>query len=95
MLSEATIHKAGRIDQIVRDYFTSNPSTKEVPAKDLMLLFVEKGIFNKDYSRPGLPIRNLLRELDKEGKLTLLKNCKVIRNEVNRNWYFSRNELKR
>jgi hypothetical protein len=90
MLSEATIHKAGRIDQIVRDYFTSNPSILEVPAKDLMLLFVEKGVFNKDYSRPGLPIRNLLRDLDKEGKLTLLKHCKVVRKEVNRSWFFKR-----
>ena len=90
MLSEATIHKAGRIDQIVRDYFASNPSIREVPAKDLMLLFVEKGVFNKDYSRPGLPIRNLLRDLDKEGKLTLLKHCKVVRKEVNRSWFFTR-----
>lgn len=90
MLSENTIHKAGRIDQAVRDYFNSNPSIKEVPAKDLMRLFVDKGIFNKDYSRPGLPIRNLLRELDKENKLSLLKHCKVVRHEVNRNWYFSR-----
>lgn len=90
MLKENNIHKAGRIDQVVRDYFNSNPSVKEVPAKDLMQLFVDKGIFNKDYSRPGLPIRNLLRELDKENKLSLLKHCKVIRHAVNRNWYFNK-----
>lgn len=88
MLTENTIHKAGRIDQVVRDYFNGNPSVKEVPAKDLMKLFVKKGIFNKDYSRPGLPIRNLLRQLDRENRLSLLKHCKVVRHAVNRNWYF-------
>jgi hypothetical protein len=90
MLTEKTIHKAGRIDQIVRDYFKNNPSVKQVLAKDLMQLFVDKGIFNKDYSRPGLPIRNLLRLLDAENKLSLLTHCKVVRNAVNRNWYFNK-----
>lgn len=90
MLSENTIHKAGRIDQIVRDYFLENPSITIIPAKELMVYFVEKGVFNKDYSRPGLPIRNLLRQLDEAGKLKLLKHCKVVRNKINRNWYFER-----
>lgn len=90
MLSDAIIHKAGRIDQIVRDYFENNPYINEIQAKDLMPLFISKGLFNKDYSRPGLPIRNLLRELDKENKLSLLKHCKVVRHNVNRNWYFTK-----
>jgi hypothetical protein len=90
MLSEKIIHKAGRIDQVVRDYFASNPSVLELPAKDLMTQFIAKGIFNKDYSRPGLPIRNILRELDAANKLSLLANCKVVRNKANRNWYFKR-----
>ena len=89
-MTENKLHKIGRIDQIVRDYFSDNPMEDEVPAKDLMNLFVEKGIFKKDYSRPGLPIRNLLRELDSENKLSLLKNCKVVRNQINRNWYFKK-----
>lgn len=88
MLTEITIQKVGRIDQVVRDYFHSNPNVKEVSAKDLMYLFVDKGIFSKDYSRPGLPIRNLLRRLDAENKLSLLSHCKVIRHAVNRNWFF-------
>lgn len=90
MLSEKAIHMVGRIDQIVRTYFEENPSVSSIPAKDFMPLFVNKGIFKKDYSRPGLPIRNILRELDKENKLNLLKHCKVIRHASNRNWYFSR-----
>jgi hypothetical protein len=90
MLTEHKIHKIGRIDQLVRDYFDSHPSIAEIPAKDLMSMFVAKGIFNKDYSRSGLPIRNLLRELDELNKLHLLRHCKVVRNRINRNWYFNR-----
>ena len=81
------IHKIGRIDQVVRDYFESNKSIVEIPAKNLMPLFIEKGIFNKDH-RNGLPIRNILRELEAENKLDLITNAKVIRNTINRNWYF-------
>ena len=89
-MNENKLHKIGRIDQIVRDFFSDNPNEVEIPAKNLMSLFVKKGIFNKDYVRPGLPIRNLLRELDEEGKLSLLKHCKVVRNKTNRSWYFKR-----
>jgi hypothetical protein len=89
MITEKIIHKVGRIDQVLRDYFDSNPSVKQVAAKDMMELFIDKGIFNKDYSRPGLPIRNLLRQLDTENKLSLIKHCKVIRHKTNRNWYFN------
>ncbi len=77
------------MDQIVRDFFKDNPSVIEVKAKELMPLFIEKGIFNKDH-RDGLPIRNILRDLDSESKLNLLKHCKVIRKDINRNWYFLR-----
>lgn len=88
MLSEKTIHKVGRIDQVIRDYFASNPAINEIAAKDLMPEFVKKKVFAKDYSRPGLPIRNILRKLDAENKLDLLLHCKVVRKTINRNWYF-------
>jgi hypothetical protein len=86
--SEKKLHKIGRIDQVVRDYFESNPSIPEIPAKNLMYKFVEKGVFFKEAR--GLPIRNLLRQLDATGKLHLIKHCKVVRHTVNRNWYFVR-----
>lgn len=89
MLSEDTIHLVGRVDQIVRDYFAANLSVDEIPSKDLMPLFIDKGVFKKNH-RDGLPIRNLLRTLDSESKLDLLKHCKVVRNKVNRRWYFTR-----
>jgi hypothetical protein len=86
-MTELKTHKAGRIDQIVRDYFNDNPTIKEIRAKDLMPIFINKEIFTKDY-RNGLPIRKFLRELDDENKLNLLKNIKVIKKDKNRNWYF-------
>jgi len=89
MLSEKKIHRIGRIDQVVRDFFKENPSRKEIAAKDLMPLFIEKGIFVKDH-REGLPIRNILRELDKEKKLYLLKYAKMDKKIIYRNWYFAK-----
>lgn len=88
-MTEKKLHRIGRIDQIVRDYFEKNKSVKEVLAKELMPLFIKKEIFVKDH-RGGLPIRNLLRELDAENKLDLLKHVKVVRNAINRNWYFTK-----
>jgi len=90
MLTTKIIHQTGRIDQVVRDYFAEHLEEKEVPAKDLMERFIAKGTFTKDYDRPGLPIRNVLRKLDATGQLSLLKHCKVVRHAVNRNWYFER-----
>lgn len=88
-LSELKVHRAGRIDQCVRDHFAANPSIKEVQAKELMPRFIGKGIFKSNH-RDGLPIRNFLRELDAARKLNLLSHCKVVRKAVNRNWYFER-----
>ena len=85
--SEKKLHKIGRIDQIVRDYFEKNKSVNEISARELMPLFIQKGIFLKD-ERNGLPIRKLLREMDAANKLSLLKHINVVRKDVNRNWYF-------
>lgn len=54
MLTEFKIHRAGRIDQIVRDFFVKNPSVNEVLAKELMSDFILKGIFATNH-RDGLP----------------------------------------
>jgi hypothetical protein len=87
MLSEKKIHRIGRIDQIVRDYFAAHPSLIEIPAKDLMPLFIEKGVFATNH-RKDLPIREILREMDTNNKLHLLKHVKVARKLKNRGWYF-------
>lgn len=45
MLSEKQIHKIGRINQVIRDYFEANPDLIEIPAKELMSIFIQKGFF--------------------------------------------------
>lgn len=92
IFSEKKLHKIGRIDQVVRDYFEMHPSLSEIPAKELMVTFIEKGIFLKDH-RNGFPIRQLLRELDGAGKLHLIKHTRVVRKDKNRNWYFEKTSV--
>ena len=89
ILSDKKLHKIGRINQIIREYFESNPSISEIEAKELMPVFIDRGIFYKNHC-DGTPICNLLRGLDKESKLFLLKHVKVTKIQVNRKWYFTR-----
>ena len=74
---------------MVDEYFANNPSVDKVQAKDLMPLFIKAGIFTQD-QREGLPIRRVLRELDKDDKLDLMSCVYPERKNVNTNWYFVR-----
>lgn len=56
------------INNVLRDYFAKYPQSKMILAKEFMPLFINNGIFNKDY-REGLPIRKILRNLDAENSL--------------------------
>lgn len=89
ILSEKKLHKIARIDQTVHDYFTQHPAKKEVPARELMPLFIANGVFFKN-ERRGMAIRNLLNRLHTADKLHLLSQCNVVRSEENRHWYFVR-----
>lgn len=83
------IQKIEKINQVVDEYFANNPSVDKVQAKDLMPLFIKAGIFTQD-QREGLPIRRVLRELDKDDKLDLMPCVYPERKNVNTNWYFVR-----
>lgn len=54
-----------------------------------MSYFVKAGIFPKD-QKGGLPIRDILRKLDKEKKLHLIPFVSAERKQVNVNWFFQR-----
>lgn len=82
--------KIARINEVVTGYFKSNPSVNKIPAMDLMPEFVKAGIFNKDYEREGLPIRNLLRKLDNKNELNEIPSLLFERKTKNTNWYFQR-----
>jgi len=78
-----------KINQVIKEYFEKNPLTDTIPAKDLMPQFIRAGIFAKDH-RNGLPIRNVLRELDRANALHLILCVRAERKKMNTNWFFDR-----
>jgi hypothetical protein len=69
-LTTADIQKALKIKKVVSEYFDNSTETT-VMAKDLMKLLIAKGIFTKDHQE-GFPIREFLRELEKDKNLKLI-----------------------
>lgn len=72
-----------KINQVIKEYFEKNQSINTAAAKDLMPQFIQAGIFAKDH-RNGLPIRNVLRELDRANALHLIPYVGAERKAVNR-----------
>lgn len=85
----ADIKDINIINQVIENYFNKNPNTSSIQAKKLMPHFIDAGIFKKDH-RAGLPIRELLRELDKKGELILIPSVRAERKKVNTFWYFDK-----
>ena len=76
-----------KINTVIKAYFDLNKSIKIIPAKDLMPQFIKAGIFSKD-EKAGLPIRNVLRALDKKNELSLIPYTVAERKTKNTNWFF-------
>lgn len=76
-----------RINSTIKDYFEKKPAVRTIPAKDLMPEFIKAGIFAKDY-RDGLPIRNVLRELDRSYDLMRIPFVRAERKRINTFWFF-------
>jgi hypothetical protein len=85
-ISNADIQKALRIRRAVNEYFDKTTETK-VQAKELMKLFIDKGIFTHN-NKDGLPIRDFLRQLDENRLLHLIPQALFEQKDVNKNWYF-------
>lgn len=81
--------KVFEVNKVVGAYFKKHPQETKLPSKDLMPEFVKCGIFPKDH-RNGLPIRNLLRKLDKANNLKAIPFAFAERGVANTNWYFVR-----
>lgn len=71
----------------IQEYLSSKMLVDAKPS-DLMPILIEKGFFTKDYKN-GLPLRNILRQLDEENLLYLLPQVRVERKDVNRFWFFN------
>lgn len=81
------LDKIEKINYVLETYFRKENVSQKIPAKDLMPEFIKNGIFEKDY-RNGLPIRNLLRDLDKKNELGLIPYVYPERKHKNTNWFF-------
>ncbi|MEI8047982.1 MAG: hypothetical protein WCI92_11430 [Bacteroidota bacterium] len=81
------ILKIDSINRVIEAYFEKNTSVTIVPAKELMPAFIEAGIFTKDHKK-GLPIRQILRELDRDKQLQLIPFVHPERKEKDTYWYF-------
>jgi hypothetical protein len=75
------------INSVLSAYFADKTNPRQVPALELMGLFINKGIFNKDH-RNGLPIRNVLRKLNNEGRLHDIPYARGELKQKNTNWTF-------
>ena len=80
------IQKALRIKRAVTDFFETSKLTN-IQAKELMDLFIEKGIFTHN-NQDGFPIRDFLRHLEENKQLKLIPQVHFEQKEKNKNWYF-------
>ncbi len=60
--------------------------------KYLMPILIEKGFFKKDH-RDGLPLREILRNLDSNNELYLLPQVRADRKDKNVSWFFNALEI--
>lgn len=81
--------KIHMINRVIESYFIINENMTLIAAKDLMPEFVAAGVFLADVKN-GLPIRQILRKLDKENSLHLIPLAFADRKATNVNWYFQR-----
>lgn len=75
----------------IQDFLLKNNLTDAKP-KGLMSVLIAKGFFNNDH-RDGLPLRNVLRDLDDNDLLHLLPQVRVERKDKNRYWFFNAVEV--
>ncbi len=86
---ESKEDKVTQINKVVENYFNTNTKKDWIPVKDIMPALIEAGIFAKD-NKKGLPLRKVLRALDKENKLDTIPSVHAQRTETAVYWYLVR-----
>lgn len=71
----------------IQQYLVEN-GLEEAKPKDLMPMLVDKGFFNSDH-REGLPLRKVLRDLDKRNMLHLIPQVRGEKKNKNTLWFFN------
>jgi len=81
--------KIASINEVIADYFKNNPTVEWIPAKEIMTALISVGVFFKD-EKKGLPLRKVLRALDKEKALDKIPLLHAERKGIDTYWYFVR-----
>lgn len=84
-------HEIIKMGYVIQAYLEKEKLVDAKP-KDLMPILIEKGFFKKDH-REGLPLREILRDLDARNELYLLPQVRVDRKEVNVSWFLNAIEI--
>jgi hypothetical protein len=77
-----------QINEVIAEYFKTHKEDW-IAAKEIMPALINAGIFSKDHKK-GLPLRKVLRELDKENSLDKIPFVHAERKEKNIYWYLVR-----
>lgn len=81
--------KIRTINLVLKRYFDLHPQSTPVPAKDFMNSFIKAGVFDAEGTRPGKPIRDILRTLDRTKQLARIPYVYTERKSQNTNWFFA------
>ena len=82
-----TAKEIENINRVLEAYFTKNNNTTIIPVKELMPEFIAAGIFTKDVKN-GKPIRDVLKQLQKENTLDQIPYVHAMQNGDDTYWYF-------
>ncbi len=92
-ISEIQLLTVERIDKIIFNLFAINPGIREVSITDALPLLRRHGIFIPCHPSDNMPLRNLLRKLEKENQLSLFSLVSAGRKKKNNRWYFTRQDF--
>ncbi|WP_052158192.1 hypothetical protein [Lacinutrix jangbogonensis] len=81
--------KVTQINKVIENYFNTHTDKDWIPAKDIMSDLIKAGVFTKDQKK-GLPLRKVLRALDKESVLNTIPSVHAERTDTAVFWYLVR-----
>jgi len=77
------------INRVIEEYFNKNSQVIWIKAKKIMPELIKAGVFVKD-NKAGKPLRDILRELDKNNALGKIPFVHAEREDKNTYWYIVR-----
>lgn len=85
--------RIAQINNVIERYFDTHTNKDWIPVKDIMPDLIQAGVFTKD-NKKGLPLRKVLRNLDKANNLKAIPFVHAERTENAVYWYLVREGAK-